>query len=60
MVKYVDMDKQAELKPAAHYLSEASVSIGKLVNVELSQTDLYMLDRLEIAVRRLRASYANT
>jgi hypothetical protein len=60
MVKYVDMDKQAETKPAAHYLSEASVSIGKLVNIELSQTDLYMLDRLEIAVRRLRASYANT
>jgi len=56
IVEYVDIDNEvvSDDVPAAHYLSEASVNLGKLSTKVLGPTDLYMLERIENTARVLR------
>jgi hypothetical protein len=57
---YVDVAVLEYTETSAQCISEASVSISKLVDRPLGQTDLYMLDRLEKAIQQIRKSYANS
>ena len=59
IVKYVDFRATEDI-PAAHYLSEATVNLSKLVDMELGPTDLYMLERIQSTARLLRNKYENT
>lgn len=57
---YVDVPVLEYTETSAQCISQASVSIGKIVDRSLGPTDLYMLERLVKSIEKIRNSYANS